>query len=142
MMRRVTWFVGGVVAGAAGAGYAKKRVREATAQLTPVNVVRSATVRVRVQGRNVVGALREGRAAMHAREDELKARRDARVETLDDQLEPGDQLYVDGRPVDSARVIVLRGRSDQRSSTTKDRGSGRKDKERSANPARILNRRR
>jgi hypothetical protein len=35
MMRRVTWFVGGVVAGAAGAGYAKKKVREATAQLTP-----------------------------------------------------------------------------------------------------------
>ena len=27
MMRRVTWFVGGVVAGAAGAGYAKKKVR-------------------------------------------------------------------------------------------------------------------
>ena len=46
---------------------------------------------------------------MHAREDELKARRDARIETLDDRLEPGEQLYVDGRPVDSARVIVLRG---------------------------------
>ena len=27
MMKRVTWFVGGVVAGAAGAGYAKKKVR-------------------------------------------------------------------------------------------------------------------
>ena len=110
MMRRVSWFVGGVVAGAAGAGYAKKKVREATANLTPVNVVKSAGGRVRDQGRNVVGALREGRAAMHAREDELKARRDARIETLDDQLEPGDQLYVDGRPVDSARVIVLKRR--------------------------------
>lgn len=110
MMRRVTWFVGGVVAGAAGAGYAKKKVRDATAQLTPVNVVRSAGTRARNRSRTVVDALREGRAAMHAREDELKARRDARIETLDDQLEPGDQLYVDGRPVDSARVIVLKRR--------------------------------
>jgi hypothetical protein len=110
MMRRVTWFVGGVVAGAAGAGYAKKKVRAATAQLAPVNVVKAAGGRVRERGRHVVGALREGRAAMHAREDELKARRDARIETLDDRLEPGDQLYVDGRPVDSARVIVLKRR--------------------------------
>jgi hypothetical protein len=107
-VRRISWFVGGVVAGAAGVGYAKKKVRETAAQLAPVNVVRSAGVKVRDQGRNVVGALREGRSAMHTREDELTARRDARVETLDDRLEPGDQLYVDGRPVDSARVIVLK----------------------------------
>jgi hypothetical protein len=107
-VRRISWFVGGVVAGAAGVGYAKKKVRETAAQLAPVNVVRSAGVKVRDQGRNVAGALREGRSAMHTREDELKARRDARVETLDDRLEPGDQLYVDGRPVDSARVIVLK----------------------------------
>jgi hypothetical protein len=109
-MRRASWFVGGVVAGAAGVGYAKRKVRNATAQLAPVNVVRSAGARVREQGRHVVGAVREGRAAMHAREDELKARRDARIETIDDRLEPGDQLYVDGRPVDSARVIVLKRR--------------------------------
>ena len=110
MMKRITWFVGGVVAGAAGAGYAKKKVRTTAAQLAPVNVVKTAGARVRDQGRHVVGALREGRAAMSAREDELKARRDARIETLDDRLEPGDQLYVDGRPVDSARVIVLKRR--------------------------------
>ena len=59
MMRRVTWFVGGVVAGAAGAGYAKKKVRAATAQLAPVNVVKAAGGRVRERGRHVVGALRE-----------------------------------------------------------------------------------
>ena len=141
-MRRVTWFVSGVVAGAAGVGYAKKKVRTATAQLAPVNVVKSAGARVRDQGRHVVGAIREGRAAMHAREDELKTRRDARIETLDDRLEPGDQLYVDGRPVDSARVIVLRGRADRRSSTTKGRGSERKDKARGDDSARIPNRRR
>ena len=110
MMRRVSWFVGGVVAGAAGAGYAKRKVRAATAQLAPVNVVRSAGARARNRSRVMVDAMREGRAAMHAKEDEFKARRDARIETLDDRLEPGDQLYVDGRPVDSARVIVLKRR--------------------------------
>ena len=141
-MKRITWFVGGVVAGAAGAGYAKKKVRSATAQLAPVNVVKSAGARVRDQSRHVVGAIREGRAAMHAREDELKTRRDARIETLDDRLEPGDQLYVDGRPVDSARVIVLRGRTDRRSSSSKSRGSERKEKARGDDSARIPTRRR
>jgi hypothetical protein len=108
MMKRVSWFVGGVVAGAAGAGYAKKKVKSTAANLAPTNVVKAASSRVRDQSRHVVGAFKEGRQAMHAREDELKARRDARIETLDDRLDPGDQLYVDGRPVDSARVIVLK----------------------------------
>ena len=52
--------------------------------------------------------------AMRAREDELKARRDARVETLDDRLEPGDQLLVDGQPVDVGRVIVLKPKQKQK----------------------------
>jgi hypothetical protein len=45
---------------------------------------------------------------MRVREDELKARRDARVASLDDHLDPGDQILVDGRPVESGRVIVLK----------------------------------
>lgn len=108
MMKRVTWFVSGVAAGAAGAGYAKKKVRQTASQLAPANVARSAVTKVKGQGRHVVDAVREGRAAMHAREDELKARRDARVEPLDARLEPDEQLLVDGRPVDSGRVIVLK----------------------------------
>lgn len=114
MKRRVTWFVGGLVAGAAGAGYAKKKVKHTAAQLAPANLVKSASGKVRDQGRHVADSIREGRAAMHAREDELKARRDSRIETLDDQLEEGDQLYVDGRPVDTARVIVMKGRTGKR----------------------------
>jgi hypothetical protein len=114
MMRRVTWFASGVVAGAAGAGYATRKVKRAASQLTPSNVVKSAAGKVRDQGRNVVGAVREGRAAMNAREDELKARRDARIEPLDERLEPGETLYVDGRPVDSARVIVMKSRAERR----------------------------
>lgn len=108
MMKRVTWFVSGVAAGAAGAGYAKKKVRQTASQLAPAHVARSAVTKVKGAGRHVVDAVREGRAAMHAREDELKARRDARVEPLDARLEPDEQLLVDGRPVDSGRVIVLK----------------------------------
>jgi hypothetical protein len=107
-MKRITWFVGGVAAGAAGANYAAKKVKRTAAQLAPSNVARGAASQVKRRGRQVVEAVREGRAAMHDREDELRARRDARVETLDGRLEPGDQLLVDGRPIDTGRVIVLK----------------------------------
>lgn len=108
MMKRITWFVGGVATGAAGAGYAKRKLRQTASQLAPANIAKSATSKMRAQGRHAVDAVREGRAAMHAREDELKTRRDARVEPLDARLEPDERLLVDGRPVDSGRVIVLK----------------------------------
>lgn len=117
-MKRATWFVAGVAAGAAGAGYAtrkvKSTVKSTAAQLAPSNVAKAAAGRARRQGRQVLDAISEGRAAMRVREDELKARRDARIETLDDHLEPGDQLLVDGQPVDTGRVIVLKQRQQQR----------------------------
>jgi hypothetical protein len=104
-MKRVTWFVGGVAAGAAGASYAKqavsKRARKTAAKLNPANLVKKA-------GGNIAGAAREGRAAMKARERELRTRRDHRIETIDDKLDPGDQLLVDGQPIDAARVYVLK----------------------------------
>lgn len=109
-MKRITWFVTGVAAGATGASYATKKIKHKAAQITPANVAKGAAGRARQGGRKVVDAVREGRAAMHAREDELKARRDARVETLDDHLDPGDRLLVDGQPVDTGRVIVLKQR--------------------------------
>jgi hypothetical protein len=107
-MKRITWLVTGIAAGAAGASYAKKKVKQTASHLAPANVAKSAGRRVKNRGRNVVDAVREGRTAMRDREDELKARRDARVESIDDHLEPGDQLLVDGRPVDTGRVIVLK----------------------------------
>lgn len=107
-MRRVTWFVTGLAAGATGTAYAAKKVKRTAAQLAPANVARGAAERVKQSGRHVVGAVREGRAAMHEREDELKARRDARVASLDEHLDPGDQILVDGRPVETGRVIVLK----------------------------------
>lgn len=107
-MKRATWFVAGVAAGAAGAGYATRKVKSTAAQLAPSNVAKVAVGTARRQGRHVLDAIHEGRHAMRAREDELKARRDARIATIDEHLEPGDQLLVDGQPVDSGRVIVLK----------------------------------
>ncbi len=112
MMKRATWFVGGVAAGAAGTSYAKRKltrtVKRTAATLAPSNVARATVQRARRQGRNVVEAVREGRTAMKDREHELTARRDGRVESLDERLQPGDRLLLDGRPVDSAQVILLR----------------------------------
>ena len=107
-MKRMTWFIGGVATGAAGVGYARRTFKRTATQLAPSNVARSALRKVRQKGRDVEEAVREGRAAMRTRERELRARRDGRVETLDDQLGPDDQLLVDGEPVETARVIVLR----------------------------------
>lgn len=107
-MKRITWFVSGLAAGVAGAGYTKKKVKQTAAQLAPANVAKTAVGKVRGQGRHLVDAVREGRGAMRDRERELKLRRDSRVEALDERLEPGDQLLVDGRPVETGRVIVLK----------------------------------
>jgi len=109
-MKRITWFVAGTAAGAAGASYAARKVRRTAAQLAPSNVARGAATRARRGGRNMVDAIREGRSAMRMKEDELKARRDARVEPVDSRLQPGEQLLVDGQPVESGRVIVLKQR--------------------------------
>ncbi len=107
-MKRVTWFVTGIAAGAAGTNYASRKVKQTAAQLAPANVARGVARTVRQSARRLADAASEGRSAMRDREDELKARRDARLQSIDDQLEPGDQLLVDGRPVDSGRVIVLK----------------------------------
>lgn len=110
MMKRVTWFVGGVAAGATGANYAKKKVVAKAAQMSPANVARSAAGRARSTAATVVDALREGRDAMGQHEDELKARRDGRLVSLDQHVAPGDQVFVDGVEVDSGSVTVMRPR--------------------------------
>lgn len=110
MMKRVTWFAGGVAAGAIGASYAKKKVKQTAAQIAPASAARRAVGRVRDSSRIVTDALREGRQAMQHHEDELRARRDGRLTSLDEHVDPGDRVYVDGVPVDSGRVIVMRER--------------------------------
>ncbi len=110
MIKRLTWFVGGVAAGATGANYAKKKVVAKAAQMSPANVARSAAGRARSTASTVVVALREGRDAMSQHEDELKARRDGRLVSLEEHVAPGDQVFVDGVEVDSGSVTVMRPR--------------------------------
>jgi hypothetical protein len=108
MMKRVTWFAAGAATGAAGAGYATRKIKARAAQLAPATAARNAAGAVRRRGRNLVEAVRDGREAMRTREEELRARRDGRVTSLDDHLGPDDRLLVDGQPVEPDRVVVLR----------------------------------
>jgi len=100
-MKRLVWFVGGAVAGIAGASAAKKKVKAATADMQAARVVRRVTERVR-------DAVAEGRRAMRSKEAELSARRDGRLETLADDLDAGDLVIVDGKPIEPGQVIVVR----------------------------------
>ena len=83
-------------------------MKATASQLAPVQVVRNAATSARRRSHDVADAVREGRAAMRHREDELRARRDGRLAPIDEHLSPGDELLVDGRPVDPDRVVVLR----------------------------------
>ena len=108
MIPRTAWFVGGVAAGAVGAGYAKRKIGATARKLAPANVARGAAGSVHGAGKRVAGAVREGRQAAQVRERELRAQRDGRLVRLDDHLRPGDEVLVDGEPVESARVILMR----------------------------------
>lgn len=122
MIKRVTWFVGGMAAGAVGAGVAKRKVKEVAHELSPVQVAKRATGSMRERRQRVADAMREGRAAMRARERELKARLDGRVSSLADELddvETVDTVLVEGRPVEPGQVIVLRQVRDDRKRSRK-----------------------
>ncbi len=101
MIKRLTWFFGGAVAGIAGAFFAKRKAKEVAAEYAPAQVARKAGDRVRE-------AMAEGKRAMKAKEAELRARLDGHASTLADDLDDGDTVIVDGRPVEPGQVIVLR----------------------------------
>jgi len=107
-MRRLAWFAGGVVTGAAGMEYARRKVTATARRLAPANVAKGAVHGVRRSSNRVADALREGRSAARQRERELRAERDGRLVRLHDHLAPGDEVLVDGEPVESGRVILLR----------------------------------
>ncbi len=107
MMKRVTWFVGGVAAGAVGVGAAKRKVKSVANELAPVQVAKRATGSVRERGHRVADAAREGRRAMKAKENELRARFDGRT-SVADELDDVDMVLVDGHPVEAGQVVVLR----------------------------------
>jgi hypothetical protein len=95
MITRVTWFVAGAAAGAVGATYTRRKVKRVADQLTPGNVARSVAGRAKARGRDVVDAMREGRAAMRVREEQLRAERDGE----------GTGLAIGGNA--PAQIIVL-----------------------------------
>ena len=106
-MKRLTWFLGGAVAGVAGVSVAKNKVKAAAAEFTPAQVAKKTTNRISE-------AFHEGARAMKAKERELRARRDGTAATLADELDEGDAVLVDGVPVEPGQVIVLRQVRDQR----------------------------
>ena len=101
MMKRLTWFLGGAAAGIAGLGLAKRKVKEVSADLAPMQVAKKAGTRVRE-------AIADGKRAMKAKEAEMRARMDGSVSTLADDLEAGDAVFVDGEPVEPGKVSVRR----------------------------------
>lgn len=111
-MRKLVVFLGGAIAGASSAGYAKRRVtrsvQRTAERLSPVNVVRRAGDGVRSTRQRVGNAIREGRDAGRVKEAELRAERDGTLIRLDETVAPGDEVLVDGAPVHAGRVVVLR----------------------------------
>ncbi len=108
MMKRVTWFVGGVAAGVVGVGAAKRKVKTVANDLAPVQIARKAGGQVTERGHRVADAVREGKRAMRTKEMELRARFEGRATSLADELDDVDTVLVDGRPVEAGQVIVLR----------------------------------
>lgn len=100
MIKRVTWFVAGAATGAAGAVAAGRRVRRAAEKLLPANVARSTVQSVERRRQAVVAAVREGRAAMVAKEHELRARRDGHP-VVGGSLPVADPLLATGPVIDA-----------------------------------------
>ncbi|CAN5514053.1 hypothetical protein BH18ACT3_BH18ACT3_19040 [soil metagenome] len=108
MMKRLTWFVTGAVTGAAGSGYAKRRMRETAAQLTPRNVARSGAVALRRTARDVVDIMRSRQDGVT--NGDAVARQGDEPATIADRIAPDEEILVDGRPVDRGRIVVTRPR--------------------------------
>jgi len=79
MFKRATWFATGAAVGLGSSIWVQRRVRQAARHYTPDAVQQRATDAVRRVGPTVRDAVSEGRAAMHAREAEMRADVAARV---------------------------------------------------------------
>jgi hypothetical protein len=76
MIKRITWFAAGAAVGTVGTVAAGRKLKQAADQLRPVNVAKSAAIRVKARGQDVAAAVREGRAQARAKETQLRAARD------------------------------------------------------------------
>lgn len=114
-MRKITWFVAGTVAGASGAGYAKRKVsrsvQRTAERLSPVNLARRANTGVRQRTARVVEGARQRGGNLGRQVSLRRADRRGLLERLEQQVNPGDEVLVDGRPVEAHRVVVVRQQS-------------------------------
>lgn len=74
MMKRATWFVSGVVAGAGAVVLVGRRIKRRIVDLTPVRVAERAIDRTRGSMTRIKDAVSDGRQAMSEREIQLKKR--------------------------------------------------------------------
>lgn len=95
MIKRLTWFLSGMVAGVTGVWYGSRRLKEKAESLKPVAVARDAAAKARSRVDDVVDAIREGRGAMRDKELQLRSELDPDSSSGVVSVEPG-------------RVVVLR----------------------------------
>lgn len=74
MMKRLTWFVTGLVAGAGSVVLIGRRIKRRVSELTPVRVAERALGRTRVSVDRLKEAIVDGKSAAARRESELRQR--------------------------------------------------------------------
>ena len=74
MMKRLTWFVTGLVAGAGSVVLIGRRIKRRVSELTPVRVAERALRRTRVSVDRLRDAIVDGKSAAAQRESELRQR--------------------------------------------------------------------
>ena len=117
MLKRLTWFTTGAIAGVVGAGFAKRKVKQTAAQLAPSNIAKVAAAKVREKSHDVADAVRDGRDAMRAKEAELRAKLDgddARAEGIEG-LEGVDPLAGDPRLAPGQVIVIEQTDADEHS---------------------------
>jgi hypothetical protein len=73
MAHRVRWLAAGLVVGVGGSMWVERKVRSVASRYTPAGIAGTATARARGIPSDVRAAIAEGRAAMRAREAELRS---------------------------------------------------------------------
>ena len=74
MPKRLVWFTAGMGAGAAGATYLRRKLRQATRKAAPVRVSSNAGARVKAAASEARAALAEGTAAVRRYRAEVARR--------------------------------------------------------------------
>jgi hypothetical protein len=72
MFKRLRWMLLGAIGGVSSSVYIQRRIRERMERLQPDHVARRAMGTAQNLGREVKGAVTEGRQVMRAREIELR----------------------------------------------------------------------